>query len=426
MLSLYMRKILSTILFFLLLNSAYAENTIKYGEVKSGQGLYQALVDVSIGNAKALEVINALSDEVEFSKLKVGDKLEATFNEKEELVEFSFSQNPVEKHIIKLNSETQKWDYTFFEERTNWHARTIEGELQKDSTLQSDLLSYGLRPSVVNEIVNVLRLKVNFRMNARVGDQFKILVNERMFQGQAITSQVLYISYQGVRAGKHEAFYYQDEEKNSTFTAHYTEDGMALISSGLRYPVSSLHVRSGYGFRIHPVTGQRSMHRGVDLRGRRGAPVHAVADGVVVESDYNEFAGNKIAIKHRDGSKSYYLHLDRRSVRKGDRVISYQIIGTVGGTGRVTGPHLHFGFKTPQGSWMDPLNKRMIATPKLQGERFARLKEQINSTRGLVTDLEISKEAKYLLAEIPNKRDDFIFDWEVMTLDLATESVASF
>ena len=119
MLSLYMRKILSTILFFLFLNSAYAENTIKYGEVKSGQGLYQALVDVSIGNAKALEVINALSDEVEFSKLKVGDKLEATFNEKQELIEFSFSQNPVEKHIIKLNSETQKWDYTFFEERTN-------------------------------------------------------------------------------------------------------------------------------------------------------------------------------------------------------------------------------------------------------------------------------------------------------------------
>lgn len=421
-----MRKILSTILFSILLNSAYAGNTVKHGEVKSGQGLYQALVDVSIGNAKALEVINALSDEVEFSKLKVGDKLEATFNDQQELVEFSFAQNPVEKHIIKFNPQTQKWDYAFFEERTNWHARTIEGELQKNSTLQNDLLSYGLRPSVVNEIVNVLRLKVNFRMNARVGDNFKILVNERMFQGQAIASQVLYISYQGMRAGKHEAFYYKDDEKNSTFTAHYTEDGMALISSGLRYPVSSLHVRSGYGFRIHPVTGQRSMHRGVDLRGRRGAPVHAVADGVVVESDYNEFAGNKIAIKHRDGSKSYYLHLDRRSVRRGDKVISYQIIGTVGGTGRVTGPHLHFGFKTPQGSWMDPLNKRMIATPKLQGERFARLKEQINSTRGLVTDLEISKEAKYLLAEIPNKRDDFAFDWEIITLDLSVDSVASF
>ena len=229
-----------------------------------------------------------------------------------------------------------------------------------------------------------------------------------------------------MRAGKHEAFYYKDDEKNSTFTAHYTEDGMALISSGLRYPVSSLHVRSGYGVRIHPVTGQRSMHRGVDLRGRRGAPVHAVADGVVVESDFNEFAGNKIAIKHRDGSKSYYLHLDRRSVRKGDRVISYQIIGTIGGTGRVTGPHLHFGFKTPQGTWMDPLNKRMIATPKLQGERFAKLKEQIHSTRGLVTDLEISKEAKYLLAEIPNKRNDVAFDWELMTLDLSIDSVASF
>ena len=425
MLSLYMRILLLTIIFSCLCTSVWAENVIKYGEVKSGQGLYQALLDVSIGNAKALEVINALSDEVEFSKLKVGDKLVATFNEQQDLIEFSFAQNPVEKHIIKYNSESKKWDYFFHEEKTSWYARTIEGELQKNSTLHQDLSYFGLKPSIVNEIANVLRLKVNFRMNARVGDKFKILVNERMFQGQAINTQVLYISYEGVRAGRHEAFYYNDSEKNSTFTAHYTEDGTALISSGLRYPLSSLHVRSGFGVRVHPVTGQRALHRGVDLRGKTGTPVHAVADGIVVESDYNEFSGNKIAIRHSDGSKSYYLHLNRRNVRKGDRVISYQVIGTVGGTGRVTGPHLHFGFKTPQGTWMDPLNKRMIATPKLHGERFAKLKEQIANTRGLVTDLEISKEAKYLLAQIPNKREDFVFDWEVITLDLAMDSVAS-
>ncbi|MEX1099186.1 MAG: M23 family metallopeptidase, partial [Bacteriovoracaceae bacterium] len=117
----------------------------------------------------------------------------------------------------------------------------------------------------------------------------------------------------------------------------------------------------------------------------------------------NKYAGNKIAIKHRDGSTSYYLHLKNRRVNKGDWVRSYQVIGSVGATGRVTGPHLHFGFRKPSGRWMNPMNKRMIATPKLKGKRFQRLQEQIAQTNGLMQDLELSKVSKYLLAEIPNR-----------------------
>ena len=385
-------------------------NIKKQGEVKRGQGLYQALKDVDIDNALSLDLINALRDEVEFSKLKVGDKLEAVFSEDKELIEFSFSQNPAEKHVVKFNKESGGWDYSFVEAETFWHARILEGELRAGSTLQQDLLAQGLEPSVVNEIVNVLLCKVNFRMNARMGDRFKVLLSERKFDEKTIQTKILYTSYSGRRAGSHEAFFYEDEEKGSTYTAHYTEDGQALIRSGLRYPLSRLHVRSNYGWRIHPVTGRRAMHRGVDLRGRRGKPVHAVADGRVIQSTYNKYAGNKIAIKHRDGSISYYLHLHKRRVNKGDWVKSYQVIGSVGSTGRVTGPHLHFGFRKPSGRWMNPLNKRMIATPKLEGARFNKLQEQIASTKGLLIDLELSKVARYIVADIPNQENKVTFE----------------
>lgn len=380
-------------------------HTIK-GEVKAGQGLYQALKSVSIENEQALNLINALRDEVEFSKLKAGDAVEATFNQLNELSRFSFSQNPAEKHIVTLNKETNAWEYTFIEEKTFWNSRVISGELRSGSYLQGDLLAQGLSPQVVNEVINVLLCKVNFRMNARMGDQFKVLLSERKFEDKLIETKILYTSYQGIRAGFNEAFFYEDEEKGSTYTAHYTLDGQALIRSGLRYPLSRLHVRSGYGWRHHPVTGKRAMHRGVDLRGRRGSPVHAVAGGRVVQSTYNQYAGNKVAIKHRDGSTSYYLHLDKRSVNKGSWVRPHQVIGTVGSTGRVTGPHLHFGFKKPSGAWMNPLNKRMIATPKLAGERFIKLQSQIVFTQGLLIDLEVSKIAKYIIAKIPNKKYD--------------------
>lgn len=388
-----------------------SEKITKMGEVKRGQGLYQALTDVSIDNKDALQIINALSDEVEFSKLKVEDKLEASFNEMNELVEFSFSQNPAEKHIVKKNIISGNWDYTFFEEETFWHSRMVEAKLTSGTTLQGVLLEQGFSPATVNEIISALMCKVNFRMSARVGDEFKALIQERKFGDQIISTKVLYTSYQGVRAGVHETFQYEDDEKGSTYNAHYSEDGQALIRAGLRYPLSRLHVRSSYGYRRHPVTGRRTMHSGVDLRGSVGKPVHAVASGKVVESDYNKFAGNKIAIRHQDGSTSYYMHLHRRNVKKGAWVRSFQVIGSVGATGRVTGPHLHFGFKKKNGRWMNPLDKRMIATPKLTGEKLARLKKQIIQTRHLITDLELGEDLRYLLAYIPNLKTKEFFSW---------------
>jgi murein DD-endopeptidase MepM/ murein hydrolase activator NlpD len=390
-------------------------HSIKKAQVEKGQGLYQALTSLTIDNAKALLLIDILSDEVEFSKLKVGDQLEATFDQSEKLVKFSFSQNPVETHSLTLNADTQKWEYSLTVQETVSAYRMIEGELQESSNLQADLLAQGLKLSVVNEVVNVLLCKVNFRTNARTGDRYSVLLSEKKYQDMIVGTKVLYTSYQGVRAGDHEAFFYEDGEKNSTFTAHYTESGEALISSGLRYPLPKLHVRSAYGMRIHPVTGMRAMHNGVDLKAGHGAAVHAVAEGKVVESGFGEYAGNFIGIRHKDGSTSYYYHLASRGVNKGATVRTHQVIGKVGATGRVTGAHLHFGFKDPSGKWMNPMNKRMIATPKLAGQKFDNLKMQIAQIKGTLADLKLSKESEYILAKLhfgdrtPGSVDDFSF-----------------
>ena len=372
-------------------------HTLKKGSIKRGQGFHQSLRDMKIDRKVSLQIINSLRDHVEFSKLKVGDRLTGKYNSKNELIEFSFSNSPAEEHFLKHDYITKQWIHERKEEKTVWIKRILEGSL-KGSTLQEDLVSTGLERSVVARIVNVLLCKVNFRVHARVGDNYKVLLNERIHNGEVIETRILYTSYNGVRAGSSDAYFYDDGEEKSTYTAHYTEEGEALIRSGLRYPVSRLHIRSGYGKRRHPVTGRLTMHRGVDLRARRGAPVHAVARGKVIISTYNKFAGNKIAIRHADKSVSYYLHLKNRSVKKGDRVLSHQIIGRVGATGRVTGPHLHFGFKKSNGRWMNPMSKRMIATPKLKGEKYVKLTEQIRDTKEMLQNIENSKLSRYVMA----------------------------
>lgn len=367
-----------------------ASQVIKEGTVKAGNGFFQALKSVGIVGKDSLNIINELRDKIEFSKLKVGDRFSAKYTGNEQLIGFSFYTNPAEKHTLIRTVSEKNWSYQFEELPTQWSYRIIEGKLKSGSTLQADLLAQGLKPQTAGDIINILLCKVHFRLDAREGDDYKILLNERYYNEKILDTKILFTSYEGVRAGKHQAFFYEDPEKKSTYTAHYTEAGEALIRSGLRYPVKRLHIRSHYGYRRHPVTGKRSMHRGVDLRGRVGDPVFAAASGVVTESKFTKLGGHKVAIRHADNSVSYYLHLSKRLVQKGQRVKSYQRIGKVGATGRVTGPHLHFGFRKPNGVWMNPMHKRMIATPKLKGEKYVRLQKQILRTKVIMNAVEES------------------------------------
>ncbi len=97
----------------------------------------------------------------------------------------------------------------------------------------------------------------------------------------------------------------------------------------------------------------RSVHRGLDLRGAQGTPIQACADGRVALVDNLYFSGNVVYINHGEGVFSAYLHMSEAGVRPGERVRKGQVIGLVGATGRVTGPHLHLSLIV-QGQSVDP------------------------------------------------------------------------
>jgi murein DD-endopeptidase MepM/ murein hydrolase activator NlpD len=100
---------------------------------------------------------------------------------------------------------------------------------------------------------------------------------------------------------------------------------------------------------------QRSPHSGVDLRGSRGTPIRASNAGVVALTAEHFYAGRSIYIDHGLGVYSMYFHCDRVLVKEGDVVQRGQIIGTVGSTGRSTGPHLHWGVRIA-GAGIDPIS----------------------------------------------------------------------
>jgi murein DD-endopeptidase MepM/ murein hydrolase activator NlpD len=100
---------------------------------------------------------------------------------------------------------------------------------------------------------------------------------------------------------------------------------------------------SPMGPRRDPMTGDNDYHSGLDIAGERGQPVYATAAGTVTHTGYSGAYGNLIIVDHGFGLETRYGHLLSYSVKPGAKVKRGDVIGRVGATGRVTGPHLHWG-----------------------------------------------------------------------------------
>jgi murein DD-endopeptidase MepM/ murein hydrolase activator NlpD len=134
----------------------------------------------------------------------------------------------------------------------------------------------------------------------------------------------------------------------------FKEQFIHAIPAG--YPLNKeININSFYGFRNHPVHHVTIFHRGIDLKGALGEKAIATGDGNVLEIGFKTDLGSYIKIKHCYGFESIYGHLSKISVKKGQFVKRSQIIGEVGATGTVTGPHLHYTLKK-NNHYIDPFD----------------------------------------------------------------------
>ena len=108
-------------------------------------------------------------------------------------------------------------------------------------------------------------------------------------------------------------------------------------------PVKNARTSSGYGKRIHPVTGVMKYHRGQDFAVNTGTPIYAPADGAIEAiRPSNKGSGNFLRILHSYGFSSSYSHLSKFVVKKGDFIKKGDLIAYSGNSGLTSGPHLHY------------------------------------------------------------------------------------
>jgi murein DD-endopeptidase MepM/ murein hydrolase activator NlpD len=191
-----------------------------------------------------------------------------------------------------------------------------------------------------------LRARVAGQPKAAAAVTRAIAVVRAAYPEQRLTVEGKYVNPDKAALDRHEA------ERARVKAALALRTPERLWALPMERPVPG-DVSSLFGLRRVFNGEPRAPHRGLDLRGEAGEPVNACAAGRVVLAENHYFAGNSVYIDHGMGVVSMYFHLSAMDVAPGQTVARGQVIGRVGSTGRVTGPHLHFGMAV-LGDMVDP------------------------------------------------------------------------
>lgn len=137
-----------------------------------------------------------------------------------------------------------------------------------------------------------------------------------------------------------EQYNFLEAANYSSIYHHYAYQWMSHTQPSL-WPVNGV-LSSSFGGRSDPFSGEGAFHTGVDLVAPAGTPVHATADGVITTAGWSGAYGKLVVIDHGNGLDTYYAHLSQFLVVPGQEVRRGEVIALSGGTGRATGPHMHY------------------------------------------------------------------------------------
>ena len=207
------------------------------------------------------------------------------------------------------------------------------------------------------QMAEIFSNEIDFHRELRVGDTFSVVYEALTADGDPITwndgtGRVLAAEF--VNAGKsYEAVWFAGGP--GAKGGYFSLDGTSKQRSFLSSPMAFSRVTSGFAMRFHPILKSWRAHKGIDYGAPSGTPIRSVGSGTVEFAGWQNGYGNAVEVRHGSGKSTFYAHMSRIDVRKGQRIEQGQQVGAVGSTGWSTGPHLHFEFRV-NGNHQDPRN----------------------------------------------------------------------
>ncbi|MCZ7659985.1 MAG: M23 family metallopeptidase [Xanthobacteraceae bacterium] len=235
---------------------------------------------------------------------------------------------------------------------------------------------------IIDEIIRIYSYDVDFQRRTQPGDSFEVFFAGEEDTPQDLRNEVLYAA---LTVGGETRKYFRFQSPDDGVVDYYDETGKSAKKFLVRKPLADGVMRSGYGWRKHPILGYGKMHTGVDWAAARGTPIYAAGNGTIEKAGWESGYGKYVRIRHTNGYETAYAHMTAhaRGIEPGKRVRQGQVIGFVGSTGLSTGAHLHYEIMV-NGRYVDPMRIRLPRGRVLEGPMLAGFERERDRIEALI------------------------------------------
>lgn len=278
------------------------------------------------------------------------------------VVAFEIASSPTDVWQVKAEEARAGDEPRLVGKRLELHVehRTRGVSFAITADLPKAIAGAGLRDDTVSAIDDALDGHVDLAA-LKPGVRMRVVVDEELVEGVFSHDSVEAVELVPRTGSPLRVYGWHPDPKEgrrrASYAGFYDAKGQKPYRGAFRSPLPLARITSRFNpKRMHPVLHVVMPHNGIDFGATTGTPVYASAAGTVETAGNGGPCGNMVEIAHEKGLKTAYCHLSRFApgLARGQHVEARQLVGYVGATGRVTGPHLHFAVKRG-GNFIDPL-----------------------------------------------------------------------
>ncbi|GAL09688.1 cell wall endopeptidase family M23/M37 [Vibrio astriarenae] len=340
--------------------------------IQKGDNLSSIFTKLGFGYQEMMQVMETDLNYLSLDTLRPGNTLRFWSEEDHRLSKMMLEFSPVDK-VVYTRLDDASFEYERIEEEGVWENRAFIGEVL--GTFSQSVNGSGLGNTDVENVVSLLKDKLNFSRDLRAGDRFEIVQSRQSYEGK-LTGNTEIQAIRIFNRGREVSAYLHSDGQ------YYDKDGESLQRAFRRKPMDGSYRLSSHfnPNRKHPVTGRVSPHNGTDWATPTGTPIVSTGDGVVAMTRNHLTRVSMVVIQHGNTYKTRYLHLSKILVKQGQKVSRGQRIGLAGATGRVTGAHIHYELIV-RGRPVNPVTANIpmaSSVPKDEMAKFVAKRDELN------------------------------------------------
>ena len=349
--------------------------------IESGQTFSNFLDQFDLEINEKTKVINLVSKEIDLKKIRIGTKIEINSSRINGIKNIDYIIiYPNKERSIYLDFQSEEIKLQVDNLKIFKSSRFVEVEV--NNSIYQSMIEKNIPENIIMEFIKLFSFDIDFQRDIRKENILTLYFDYYKDEKQNYVKSDV-INFAKIKLHNQSYELYRFTNDKGELVDYFDSNGKSATKALMKTPINGARLSSAYGMRKHPILGYNRLHQGVDFAAPTGTPIMAAGTGRIEKIGTNGGAGKYIRIKHLNGYKTAYAHLNSYAsgMSKGVKVRQGQTIGFVGSTGLSTGPHLHYEvwFNNKK---INPMTMRLPSGVKLsdsQLEKFISFKEKIDS-----------------------------------------------